>query len=268
MGFLIRKVRMRILITYDFKLPTGDLNVGTVYLPNETAVDIPVIIYCHGWGGRRQLWTPTKTLCDRAMKEGIAFVTFDFFGCGETGGENNQMTYTRWKSNLSEIVSWVLLQPFSNKNKIGCYAFSSGSTAALRLAAEDDRIKFLVSVGTCISTHIFMRTGGPSKWLADNLQLLMSGGTFKDFKLDFLMDTISNAPIHTMDKIQCPVLFLQGTADNTFRCADAKMAFDLISQKNPALPTYISLEGGTHELDNMADEAINIVFEWLMPILS
>ena len=256
------------MVTYDFKLPGGDFNDGTVYLPAETATDVPVIIYCHGWGGSRRLWKPTQILCDRTVKEGIALVTFDFYGCGETGGDFSQMTYNRWKNNLSEVISWVQSQHFSNKEKIGCYAFSSGSTAALRAAQEDDRLAFIISVGTCISAHIGMGSGGPAKLLADNLRGLLSGGTANifgvDFGIDFYIDTVSGAPIHAMNKIQCPVLFLQGTADNAFRCADAKTAYDLMLRNNPDLPTYIPLEGGTHELDNMAEEAINIVFEWLM----
>lgn len=260
------------MFTYDFKLTTGDQNVGTVYLPDENTVNVPVIIYCHGWGGRRQLWTPTQILCDRAIKEGIALVTFDFFGCGETGGDYSQMTYTRWKNNLSEIVAWVTSQSFAKENKIGCYSFSSGSTAALRMAAEGQRLAFVVSVGTCISAHIGMEKGGPAKLLGDNLNDLLSGGTANifdvDFGIDFYIDTISKAPIHTMDKIQCPVLFLQGTADNAFRCSDAKIAYDLmIHSHTQTQATHIELEGGTHELDNMADKAISIVFEWLIPIL-
>ena len=182
------------------------------------------------------------------------------------------MTYTRWKNNLSEIVSWVISQPFSNKNKIGCYAFSSGTTAALRLAAEDQRLAFIVSVGTCISAHIGMGKGGPAKILADNLNSLLSGETAEifgvNFGINFYLDTVSKAPIHFMDRIKCPVLFLQGTADNTFRCADAKMAYDLMTCNNPQTKaTYIPLEGGTHELDNMANEAINNTFSWLSLIL-
>ncbi len=258
------------MYTYDFKLNTGDQNFGTVYLPIEGAENIPVIIYCHGWGGRRQLWNPTEKLCERAMKENIALVTFDFFGCGETGGKYSQMTYTRWKNNLADVITWVKEQPFAQESKIGSYAFSSGSTAALRLAAEDDRINFIISVGTCISAHIGMNKGGPAKLLSDNLEVLLSCGTANifgvDFGINFYTDTISKAPIHTMDKIKCPVLFLQGTADNTFRCADAKTAYDLMRCKNlPA--TLIEIEGGTHELDNMADTAIENVFVWLLPIL-
>jgi alpha-beta hydrolase superfamily lysophospholipase len=260
------------MITYDFRLTTGDLNVGTVYLPDEDALNIPVVVYCHGWGGRRQLWTPTQALCDNAMKAGIALVTFDFFGCGETGGDYKQMTHTRWKDNLSEIVSWVQSQSFSNNDKIGCYAFSSGSTVALRMAAEDQRLAFIISVGTCISTHFGMGSGGPARLLADNLDGLISGGTANifgiDFGIEFFVDTISKAPIHSMYKIKCPVLFLQGTADNPFRCADAKMAYDLMTlDKSHGKTTYMPLEGGAHELDNMADEAMSIVFKWLMPVL-
>ena len=261
------------MYTYDFRLLTGDKNIGTVYLPQEDAVNIPVIIYCHGWGGRRQLWTPTQALCDRAMSEGIALVTFDFYGCGDTGGNYSQMTYTRWKNNLSEIVSWVISQPFSDKSKIGCYAFSSGTTAALRLAAEDQRITFIVSVGTCISAHIGMGKGGPAKILADNLNRLLLGETAEifgiNFGIDFYLDTVSKAPIHFMDRISCPILFLQGLADNTFRCADAKMAFDLMTRNNPqAKVTYIPIEGGNHELDNMAEKAIGVAFEWLLSRLN
>ena len=52
--------------------------------------------------------------------------------------------------------------------------FSPGSTAALRLVVKDDRIAFIISVGTCISAHIGMGKGGPAKLLADNLGLLQS----------------------------------------------------------------------------------------------
>ena len=256
------------MISYDFRLESGDMNIGTVYLPSDGAVNVPVIIYCHGWGGKRQLWTPTQMLCDKAMEKGIALVTFDFYGCGETGGDYQQMTYTRWKENLSDIVSWVESQPFSDKSKIGCYAFSSGSTAAFRFAAEDKRLAFIISVGTCISTHFGMGGGGPAKQLTDNLNSLMSGGTVKvfgvDFGIGFFIDTISKAPIHTMSKVECPVLFLQGMADNTFRCADAKTGYDLMTLHKPHSKTsYVPLEGGEHELDNMADEAMTIVYDWL-----
>jgi pimeloyl-ACP methyl ester carboxylesterase len=261
------------VFTFDFKLTTGDQNVGTVYLPSNDVVNIPVIIYCHGWGGNRALYPTIEQLRFRAEQENIAIVAFDFYGCGDTGGNYALMTYTRWKENLSDIVTWIISQPFSNKDKIGCFSLSSGTTASLRMAAEGRRLSFIISVATCASAHFGMDIGGPAKVLADNLEYLISGGTAKifgvDFSLDFFVDTISRAPIHTISQIQCPVLFLQGTADNTFRCADAKMAYDLMKDNNPVTKTeYTLIDGGNHGLDNAIDTAVEKIFEWLMPILS
>jgi len=257
------------MFKFDFKLTSGDKNVGTVYLPNKNSRNIPVIIYCHGWNGNRYLsdYPTMLPICERAMQENIAIVAFDFFGFGETGGDHSKMTYTRWKENLAEIVSWVISQPFSKDDKIGCFAVSSGTTAALRLAAEDSRLAFIISVATCATAHFNMHTGGPAKLLADNLVSLVADGTANilnvDFGIDFFIDTISKAPIHTVKQIQCPVLFLQGTADNTFRCADAKMAYDLMVEHNPRA-SYISVEGGNHGIDNMPEIAAEKAFEWLL----
>jgi len=260
------------MFVYDFRLEAGDLNAGTVYLPDDNTSGAPVIIYCHGWGGKRQLSATTRVLCDKAIEAGIALVTFDFYARGDTGGDFRSMTYERWKNNLSDVVTWVSSQPFSDIERIGCYAFSSGSTAAFRVAAEDERIAFIISVGTCVSAHFAMERGGPAKLLADNLDKLTSGGTVKiygtRFGIDFFIDTISNAPINLMHKIKCPVLFLQGAADNTFRCSDAKNAYDLLAMRNPNNGTaYIPLEGGTHALDNMADEAMAKAIGWLTAII-
>jgi len=137
---------------------------------------------------------------------------------------------------------------------------------------EDDRIAFIISVATCISSHILMGDGGPAKLFADNLDDLISGGTVKmagvDFGIDFYLDNISNAPIYSMNKINCPVLFLQGTADTVYRCADAKMAYELMLKYNPQTKSsYIPVEGGNHGLDNAADEAAEKILKWIMPII-
>jgi len=253
------------MFNYDFQLSSGDKNKGTVYLPNKESENIPIVVYCHGWGGNRQLWQITEKLCEKLIAANIAFVTFDFYGCGETGGDYSLMTYTRWKNNLSDILSWCAAQPFANVNTIGCYAVSSGSTAALRLASEDSRIAFIISVGTCISSHIGMSGGGPAKIFADNCVELLSDGKKEvlgvNFGVDFYVDTISNAPIYTIKNIKCPTLFLQGLDDNPYRCADAKMAYQIMQYEGSPV-TYIEIIEGNHVLDNVADEAIQHIFNW------
>jgi len=55
-------------------------------------------------------------------------------------------------------------------------------------------------------------------------------------------------------------------ADNTFRCADAKMGHDLMSYAG-LKSTYIEVDGGLHGLENMADKATDITFGWIAPLI-
>lgn len=255
--------------SFDFTINSGDKNKGTVYLPNQNSTNQPTIVYCHGWKGDRQLEPSAKVLCEQAMLHNIAFVTFDFFGCGETGGDYRNMTYKRWQNNLSDIIDWIQHQTWANPNKIGCFAISSGSTAALRLAQEDSCIQFIISVATCISTHIGMDVGGPGKQLVDYLEDLVAGKSAKlfgiDFGLDFYLDAVGNAPIHKMQEIKCPVYFLQGAADNIFRRTDARIGHEIMSKNN--LPShYYEISGGNHSLNNVPDECAFEVIKWLKGI--
>ena len=255
--------------TYTFQLPNADKNMGTVYLPNETANNCPIMVFCHGWGGDRVLSPANKVVCDTALSQGIAFVTLDFYGCGDTGGDYSGMTYGRWAENLADLITWIEEQSFADKNKIGCYSISSGTTTALRLAAYDHRIAYVVSIATCISGPFGMNNGGPTKKFADHCRELVNGGKQEifgvEFALDFFADTIGNAPIHTIKNIECPVLIMQRMADNTFRLADAKMAYDLLCQAERTVK-YIEIPDGDHGLGNTIDQAVEYTFSWLQEI--
>jgi pimeloyl-ACP methyl ester carboxylesterase len=115
-----------------------------------------------------------------------------------------------------------------------------------------------------------MSGGGPAKIFADNYTELISGGKKElfgvAFGIDFYIDTISNAPIYTIKDIKCPVLFLQGLKDNPYRCADAKMAYDIMKEKGLSA-TYIELPDGNHGLDNVSDEAIGHTFNWISSVV-
>src|SRR4029077_3834859 len=127
---------------YDFKLGQGDNNFGTVYQPDSFEKKLPVVIYCHGWGGNRTLGLSTQSLCSALIDSSAAMVAFDFFGCGDTGGNYNQMTYGRWASNLQDVFGWVSQQAWADKQKIGCFSISSGTTAALRFAENSAEVAF------------------------------------------------------------------------------------------------------------------------------
>lgn len=51
---------------FPFKLDTGDRNAGTAYLPDTATGPLPVVIYCHGWGGSQKLTPPHSGSLDAA----------------------------------------------------------------------------------------------------------------------------------------------------------------------------------------------------------
>jgi acetyl esterase/lipase len=256
------------MIINNFKINTGDQNSGTIYRPDSIKNNIPMIIYCHWWGGNRTLNPSTNKLCEKAVELGIGMITFDFFGCGETGGDYSQMTYGRWKENLSNIFSWVLNQEWVDKEKVGCFCISSGTIAALRFAQEDERIAFIISIATCLSLNIIM-PNGPGKLFIDNFDLLMDNGTVNfagiEFGIDFYKDCIGKAPIYRLSELKCPVFFLQGQLDNIYRRTDAWIGFEIMKKNN--LPVkYMELDGGDHGLDSVPERCAAESIKWLKEI--
>jgi dipeptidyl aminopeptidase/acylaminoacyl peptidase len=254
--------------TISFRLEGGDANVGDVFLPGGARDRLPVIVYCHGWNGSKAARPTTDALRERASRIPMAFVAFDFFASGATGGSYSDMTYGRWTRNLEAVVDWVAAQEWADPARVGCYAVSSGTTAALRLAACGRKLAFVVSVATCIGLFIDMPLP-PGRLLAENLASLAAGGTAPvfgvPFGLEFFRDFLAGAPVHVLPSIACPVFFLQGANDNPWRRSDAALGYDLL--RRAGVPTrHRELEGGGHGLDEVPERCADEVIHWLQEI--
>lgn len=259
------------MCVFDFKLEYGYKNAGTVYLPDEKSINIPVIIYCHGWGSsnRKDLNPSTKAFMESVLELNMAFVAFDNFGCGETGGNYNDMTYGVWAKCAEDVFDWVAEEEFSDKNKIGFFAISSGTTVALRFAQNSNKPAFIISIATAITAHIGMNDGGPVKVMIDNLDDLLDGDTVElfgtSFKIDFYLDELKNLAVYSMDKIKCPVFFLQGAEDNIWRLTDAKLGYELMKQNNQVCKYFLVDDAG-HGLDEKPKVCSQKSIEWLKDI--
>lgn len=224
--------------------------------PAGEASGFPTMIWCHGWKGDRSLSCFSEKLCRRVVERGIAFVTFDFFGCGETGGDYSDMTYRRWRDNPAEVLAWTAAQDFSDETRIGCAAFSPGSTAALRLAAGPNGLAYLVSVGTCASAHIGMAGGGPGLVLAAEYKALSRGGKAA------CSASICGLSSFSIPSETRPFVGSVRSAACSFYRTDARLAYDVM-RRCGLQAEYFEPPEGEHGLDNVADEAVERVFSWL-----
>jgi len=260
--------------TIAFRLDAGDRNYGEVYLPDRFEGRLPVLIHCHGggMGCSGNLGGLGAAARDRAVAQGWAFATFDCYAGGKTGGDYGKMTYGCWAQNLIDVIGWLGAQSYIAPERIGALGISCGSTTALRAAAMGTRLRFICSVASCITVHIGMwGQGGAAKCFVDNLDTLLAGERRPlfgvEFEKEFFIDDISNAPVHALleGKVTCPVLFLQGAADNVFRCSDARLAYDIMHRAGrPA--NYIEYPEGNHGLDNVSARATEDLFQWLEAI--
>lgn len=251
--------------TIAFTLETGDRNHGTAYLPERFDGRLPVVIYCHGWGGSQGLGGSVLAVRDALLGESAALVAFDFHGCGATSELMSQMTYGRWTSNLADIVAWVSRREWADPERIGCFGVSSGTTPALRLAQEPGGPAFVVSVATCLSLMVNM-PNGPGKMLVDRWDDLLAGGTAdffsRPFGLEFFRDFVGRAPVYGLRQTRCPVFLLQGGADNPWRRSDAWLG-KLVLERAGLPVKYLEIEDGDHGLDNVADRCAAEVVTWL-----
>ena len=212
------------------------------------------IVVCHGWGGNRRLWRLPEKIKNKVIKRGMAVISIDMYGCGESRGDYRDMTYGFWADDVARAVRYV--RGVLGINTVGVFGFSSGSAAALRCAAETGEPDFIVSVATCATPNIGMAEGGVECDIPNANETRRFMG--KDVGRNFFVDCIDNSPDRSLDIINVPVLILQGGEDNKYRIADAEFAAEKI--KNSLLIKY---DEGTHSLDNCATAAANDTVFWL-----
>ncbi|GEM_PF-662994 len=213
-----------------FQLAGGDRNVGTAYLPEDRPAPLPALIVCFG----RKLTPFTAELSARGPDAGLAVVTFDVYGWGETGGDLDGWTYGRLAANLADVCAYVGAQEWADGRRIGALGISAGSTAVLRCAIDAQQLAVGVAVAAFLGHYVAM-PDGPAKQLIDHLETLVAGGTIQpagwglDYHLglDFYKDALGGAPIYRLHTISCPILFLQGGADNVYRRSDARLGYEL-----------------------------------------
>ncbi len=257
-----------------FKLNYGDKNFCRLYLPYKNAKNIPVIIYCHGWttpiiGGGRIISGAPKAVRDLAIKNGMAFISFDQFGEYRTWGDNRYFTHERWGEGVKNVYDYIVNSGLSKSNLIGCFGISSGTTAAFRMEQKYQQLAFNVSVATAISNNI-INVGGPRQFYLDNKQLLDSGGLVKycgkKISKLFFEDDDKNLCIEHMEKVKCPTLFLQGGLDNDRRKQDAIDGFNMLKAQNVYVE-YCLIEGG-HCLEQKADICAEKTIEFIKKVLA
>jgi dipeptidyl aminopeptidase/acylaminoacyl peptidase len=118
---------------------------GALYLPaGEPPVDgWPALVFCHGFTAVKELYLPP--LATAMAKAGLAALTFDYRGFGESDGPPGRLIPDEQVEDARNAITCLQAQPGVDRGRIGLFGTSFGGGIAVAAAARDARARLVVS---------------------------------------------------------------------------------------------------------------------------
>lgn len=177
------------------------------------------IVLCHGaWTNHREMESRAEALWNR----GFSVMTFDFQGCGESGGRYTTLGL-READDLVAAVDYLVAQ--GDPGPVGVLGNSMGGAVAIIAAGRDERIKAVATDGAFASAgrdfvgYAFRGVSGLSPTLFQDAVVMMSESV-SGARLDRVR------PIASIGRVAPrPVMLIHGTDDAMIRVAEAHMLY-------------------------------------------
>lgn len=122
------------------RLPVDDDTLAaTLFAPadQDSSLTSPIVLCAHGLTGTRFGSCYRFVRLGRALaRQGIACLTFDFRGCGESDGDFIDVTCDRLQADLRAVVEWVGRQEAFDASRMGLCGSSFGAFTTARVASE------------------------------------------------------------------------------------------------------------------------------------
>lgn len=220
---------------------------GIVTLP-EGAEKVAVVLNLHGFSGSKAGYKYAHTHMARTLAEnGIGCVRFDFFGCCESDGEFEEMTFTTLLEDTQDLFAWLKLQPWADTERLILSGQSLGGFVAASAAP-------LVQPYSLI-----LMCPGASMWQgckqrADGMRA--AGIEFADveglrFGTAFNDDLASYNPYEDAKGYEGDVLILRGTEDPLVNDEVCEQYLALYSNASE----YVRIEGANHNFASIPARA-------------
>lgn len=127
--------------TRSVKWQNGEDTVaGHLYGP-DGAGPFPGLVLCHGFAGVKELLLPAYA--ERFASAGLAALTFDYRGFGESQGERGRLVPERQIEDIRSAIDFLASQPGVSADRIGLWGTSLGGANAIVATARDARVKCL-----------------------------------------------------------------------------------------------------------------------------
>jgi dipeptidyl aminopeptidase/acylaminoacyl peptidase len=190
--------------------------VGILHAPEIAPDKMPAVLFLHGFTGTKV--EPHRIFVKAAralMKRGFAVLRFDFRGCGDSGGECEDVTVSGEIADARKALEFLRSQPRVDADRIAIVGLSMGGAIACHVVAREPNVKSLVLwAPVADGPAILQRIATPAavggllaNGFADHNGWRVSMKLVEEFQ--------AMQPVHELAKASCPVLLLHGEKDET-----------------------------------------------------
>jgi len=249
-----------------FKVLCDGIDIrGQILFPSShPSRQYPALIVCHGIPGSGAQRPPNdpgyEGLAQHFSSLGLAAVIFNFRGCGDSGGNFDMIG---WARDLEAVVETVLNTPYIDPTRLMILGFSGGGAAAIRVAADNEKVFSLAVVGT--PAHFKLFEANPDEIVRD----FRERGLFRD--KDFPRD-VDNW-LHGFEDIEPRrwiahfkgkhFLVVHGDADELIPVEHAQ---ELVDRAPAGISELSVIPGGVHRL-RVDPRCIEILDNWIQKTL-
>ncbi|MFH0713756.1 MAG: alpha/beta fold hydrolase [Candidatus Micrarchaeota archaeon] len=235
----------------------GEKLTGIETLPENLKGKAPAVILVHGFAAGKDEYGMFTSLIKPLSELGIATYRFDFSGVGESEGDFRETTLTKLSGELEKILEFVKTQPNVDIKRIAIIAQSLGTCVTLALQPRVKCIVLIGSVGRPKETLVSLfglghkPQGESFRTLTNGKVVYLNPSFWKDFDNYNLLTNVG--------KLNCPVLFVHGGADDRVPLTEMELLF--ASAKEPKEKTIIL--GNNHNMRPHLDKLNEAVIKWL-----
>ncbi len=232
-----------------------DIVHGFFYPPLTDALakngKYPAVLYIHG--GPHPFYTYGFDLEHQCLAaQGYAVFCCNPRGCSGYGAKHQEYTAAVDGRAYEDIMTFtdLVLEKFDyiDPERIGVTGGSYGGYMAATIAEHTDRF----------AAYIMQRGSFSDPILYASSDMVLSGRGFDAFE-EYLLQLISQAPVSYAEKIQNPVLILQGMDDLRVPVENSHQMFTALKDIHPDLPVRLALFPDTPH-DQPQDPELNLAY--------
>jgi dipeptidyl aminopeptidase/acylaminoacyl peptidase len=213
--------------------------------------NLPLILHPHGGPhGPRDQWGFNPEVQFLANR-GYAVLQVNFRGSGGYGNAFERMGYRNWGTtmvnDMTDAVDWAIKSGVADKNRICTYGASYGGYAALQtVVREPTKYKCTIGYVGVYSLPLMFKDG--------DIPEQESGRNYLNRVMpETLAEQQAQSPAYNIDKINIPVMLVQGAKDQRVPMSQYKALLDRLTEagKPPEVTIVEAKEGhGFYDFDN------------------